>query len=224
MSKIFFTFIVMTRLLIDQLLSYRSGSVPTKNEIAAEFMSHATVALDALLRRRDFPYVFVPQQEQRMANDEEEEFPQSYRPLFLRPTVTPFAAAYMKPLLEVPNTYEEIISQGYFMKNMESLIFACGGTTIMIQFSIEGITAVPLRVPASTIVHVLVECLSSSGKLREESDMMFERLTGEDKSNGQHNVRQELLAIVKTIIHNYVATEDGGLGTSNFPPKKNFRE
>ena len=218
---------IMSSAIVRRLLSCRSASEDDAYTQTIEaFMSHATVQLDTWLRKRDLPFVFVEEQAHRPAvfvntsgTDDDDDYPR-YPSLAARHGYViaemPYAEAHVKRV-EQPacSTYLEIMSNGYMIRGMDELLFPCGGSTIRIQFRLDGIalTDEATRVPASTRVYALVECLSSYGMLREEDDdHVFEMFMGKDP-NGEHKVRTNMLQMIRSILSQFVAS---ALGISRF--------
>lgn len=182
----------------------------TAEKVVLEHMTHANAALDSFLRRRDFPYCFVPEQaaEEETYVEDEEEAP-IYRPLpaFLgrRIPAKPHIPAHMKKVGECPLTYEEILSHGFFMKAMKTIFVPCGSTTITITLSGLPETEEPSPIGDAPVT-LVVECLSHQGLLRQEVDMPFQNLVGNDKC------RKEFQEKIGMMLNTYVRSKEGGLG------------
>ena len=213
--------------LVNQLLSYRSGSAggssdmmldsvgPVSHDLT-DYMSHAEIALNLLLRRRDFAYVFVPEVVAQPAgwghHDEDQE--PMYRPLipgYYIPAIPGVPEHVRRCNGDMPASYKELITAGYFSADMQSLVIACGGTTISITLRPDKykLGETPIQIEDSTTIYVLVECLSSSGKLREESEIEFSFL--------KDNVGNQFRRMIMSILTLYIRSSElaGGLGKSS---------
>ena len=102
----------------------------------------------------------------------------------------------------VGSTFLDIMSNGYMIRGMDKFVVAAGGATVRIELRLDGTTLKdePVRVPETTKVSVLSECLSVNGNVKKVEHMTFGMFMGKDL-----NARTKLLEIIESSLSEYVA-------------------
>lgn len=114
------------------------------------------------------------------------------------------------------DSYEEVVKQGFLMKDMAKMIVSFGGVDVRIELVLDQYTQVGSVIPiaAETKVTAVMDCLSPKGFVGPIlRPMTFADLQG--REGGEGAVKQKIKKLVGIMVDVYVKFE-GGLGLNRF--------